>query len=121
MAKRYELRSNPTVEVEIDGRKYEAALGNITFIIEAKELGGKMRAISEPGISTDEIVARAEDFSNSARAMCASMFGEAAADELLGGTHRLDLTRIADIISIMADVAGSEASLDAARSAFAAA
>lgn len=121
MAKKYGLRRNPTVEVEIDGRRYEAALGNLTYVIEAKSLAPKMRAIGEPGIPADEIVARAEDFANTVRAMCASMFGEAAADELLGGIHRLDLARIADVVAIMADVAGSEASLDAARAAFEAA
>ena len=115
--KKYGLRSNPTVEVEIGGKRYEAALGNLTFVIEAKSLASKMASIGEPGIPADETVARAEDFANSARAMCASMFGEAAAAELLGGPERMNLVRIADVVTIMADIASSDASMEVAKAA----
>lgn len=115
--KAYGLRRSPVRPVEIDGRRYEARLGNLTFALEARGLAEKMRSVAEPGIGQDEVLARAEDFSNSVRAAAAAMFGDAAAEELVGGTHRLDLVRIADVIGIMADIAGSPESMAAARGA----
>ena len=115
----YRFRERPVKEVEIGGRVYRVELGNLTFSIEAQGLAEKMRAIAEPGIPADEVLSRAEAFSASVRAMCAAMFGDEAAEELVGGDRRLDLPRIADVVSIMADIASSEESLAAARSAFA--
>ena len=117
-AKSYSLRPHEVKAVEIDGKTYEAALGNLTFALDARELAAKMASLSEDGIAPGEILARAEDASNSARAMAAAMFGKEAAEELLGGAHRLDIIRIADIVSIMADVASSDESMAAAKRAF---
>lgn len=114
----YRTREHRVMEVEIDGRVYRAELGNLTFALEAAEIGKKMRAIGEPGIDPGEMIARAEDFSNSVRAMAAEMFGEEAADKLVGGAHRLDILRIADVVRIMADIARSDESISAAREAF---
>lgn len=114
----YRTRDHRVMEVEIDGRMYRAELGNLTFALEAAEIGKKMRAIGEPGIDPGEMIARAEDFSNSVRAMAAEMFGEEAAGELVGGAHRLDILRIADVVRIMADIARSDESISAAREAF---
>lgn len=58
-----------TVQVTIGGEPYEARLGNLTFALDAKLLGEKMRAISEDGLSAEEAVARAEDFAGLARSM----------------------------------------------------
>lgn len=116
--KSYELREHRVKKVEIDGEPYEAALGNLTFALDASDLAAKMASISEDGIDSAEIVARAESASSSARAMAAVMFGEEAAEKLLGGAHRLDILRIADVVSIMADIASSDESMEAAREAF---
>ena len=116
--KSYELRAHRVKRVEIDGKAYDAALGNLTFALDARELAAKMASIAEDGIDQGEILARAEDTSNSARAMAAAMFGDAAAEELLGGAHRLDILRIAGLVSIMADIASSEESMEAVLEAF---
>lgn len=110
MGKSYSLRKHETVTVEIDGREYEAALGNLTFVLDAADVARSMRSIAEPGVGQGEMLARAEAFAEAAHGMCAAMFGEEAADELLGGEHRLDVLRIADVVSIMADVATSDES-----------
>lgn len=117
MGKSYSLREHETMTVEIDGRAYEAELGNLTFVLDAAEAARAMASIAEPGIGRDEMVARASAFAESAHGMCAAMFGEEAADELLGGEHRLDVLRIADVLSIMADVASSEESSAAVQAA----
>ena len=114
----YRTREHRVKEVEIDGRVYRAELGNLTFALEAAEVGKKMRSIGEPGIEPGEMIARAEDFSNTVRSMAAEMFGAEAADELVGGPHRLDILRIADVVRIMADIAHSDESIAAAREAF---
>ena len=110
-------KGRKTVQVTIGGEPYEARLGNLTFALDAKLLGEKMRAISEDGLSAEEVVARAEDFARLARSMAAAMFGEEGAERLLGGTHRLDIPRIAEVIGIMADITDSDESMAAAREA----
>lgn len=110
-------KGRKTVQVTIGGEPYEARLGNLTFALDAKLLGEKMRAISEDGLSAEEVVARAEDFAGLARSMAAAMFGEEGAERLLGGTHRLDIPRIAEVIGIMADITDSDESMAAAREA----
>lgn len=110
MGKSYSLREHETMDVEIDGKTYRAALGNLTFALDAADVADRLASIAEPGIGQGEIVARAEALAGAAHGMCAAMFGEEAADELLGGEHRLDVLRIADVVSIMADVAASEES-----------
>lgn len=118
METKYSLRRHRVKRVEIDGKAYDARLGNLTFVLDAKELAAKMASMGEDGLDDGEIIARAEDASNSARAMAAAMFGDAAAEELFGGAHRLDILRIADIVSIMADIASSDESVAAAKEAF---
>ena len=118
MAKRsYELREHPTMEVEIGGRPYRARLGDMTFSLLAREALRLFPAIAEAE-GDEERVDRAVAFSDAARACVACVLGPEAAEELVGGDHRLDMWRIADVLSAVCDEVPSAEYLDASRGAW---
>lgn len=119
MAKRsYELREHPTMEVEIGGREYRARLGDMTFSLLAREALARFGEVLEAGAGEAERVDRAVAFSDAARACVACVLGPEAAEELVGGDHRLDMWRIADVLSAVCDVVSSEEYLAASRVAW---
>lgn len=104
----YELREAPTIEVSIGGTTYEARLGDMTFALLAREALRRFGAVFEEGLGTEETLDRAEAFSEAARACVASVLGNEAAEELVGGSHRLDMWRVSDVLSAVCDVVSSE-------------
>ena len=115
----YTFREPPTKAIEIGGKVYAARLGDLSFSVRAKEDAEKMAAIAEEGLSQGEVLERVDRFADYVLELCASVFGRDAAEELVGGEHRLDLYRIADVVGIIADVMTSEESQRAAADAFA--
>lgn len=119
MARRvYELREHPTMVVEIGGREYRARLGDMTFSLLAREALARFGEVFADGVDEGERVDRAVAFSDAARACVACVLGPEAADELVGGDHRLDMWRIADVLSAVCDVVSSEEYLAASRDAW---
>lgn len=114
----YTFREPPTNTIEIGGKVYAARLGDLSFSVRAKEAAEKMAAIAEEGLSQGEVLERVDRFADYVLELCASVFGRDAAEELVGGEHRLDLYRIADVVGIIADVMTSEESQRAAADAF---
>lgn len=113
----YELREHPTMEVEIGGTTYAARLGDMTFSLLAREALRLFPAIAEAE-GDEERLDRAVAFSDAARACVACVLGPEAAEELVGGDHRLDMWRIADVLSAVCDVVSSEEYLAASRVAW---
>ena len=118
-ARSYELREHPTMEVEIGGRAYRARLGDMTFSLLAREALRLFPEIAGAG-SDEERVDRAVAFSDAARACVACVLGPEAAEELVGGDHRLDMWRIADVLSAVCDIVSSDEYLEASRGAWSA-
>lgn len=104
----YELREAPTMEVSIGGAAYEARLGDMTFALLAREALGRLGAVFEEGLGAEDMLDRAEAFSEAARACVASVLGDVAAEELVGGAHRLDMWRVSGVLSAVCDVVSSD-------------
>lgn len=117
-ARKYTLRKNPTMPIEIDGRPYEVQLGNVSFLLDADEWqrGLERLAGSKPGTVAGDVRKLAE----SGRAIVASVLGDEAADELVGGQNSLNLYRLIDVVRILADAIGSDEAIGAMAGAAAA-
>ncbi|VDK82577.1 unnamed protein product, partial [Cylicostephanus goldi] len=97
----YQLKKSPTLPIEIDGKTYELALGNFTFILDARTWLKECESLQSI-TDTDEVMDALEALSERARIMIESAVGKNAAQELIGEAHRLDLYRIMDVMNILA-------------------
>lgn len=110
MAKKYSLRKNPVAEIEIDGKPYEVQLGNVSFTTAAAGWQKKLQGIVDGSVPHDELADVFIGLAGDAHDMVASVMGEAATEELIGGPNSLNFYRIIDVVNIITDVMGSEQS-----------
>lgn len=108
-ARKYTLRKNPTMAIEVDGRPYEVQLGNVSFLLDADEWQRGLERLAKPGAGADD----ARRLAESGRAIVATALGDEAADELVGGENRLNLYRLIDVVRILADAIGSDEAMGA--------
>ena len=115
MAKQYTLRKNPVANIEIDGRPYEVQLGNVSFAIEAVKWENSLKAIATGKTDPKKLPRRFTELAAEGRELVATLMGDAAAEELVGGRNALNLYRIIDVVTILSDVVSSEESKQAVR------
>lgn len=114
-ARKFSLRRNPTVTIEIDGRDYDVQLGNVTFAIRAARWQESLQRIVDGDVAPDDLASAFEDLADEGRALVASLMGDEAAGDLLGGDNSLNLYRVIDLVIILADVVSGEESKSAMR------
>ena len=107
MAEVYQLKGNPTVELEIGGVACGLELGNYTVALEIKRWADELRTFSQPRDSLLDGTAL-EDFAASGIALVASALGDEAAERLMGGRNRLNLVRLMSILDIVMEVTASD-------------
>ena len=115
MARQYTLRKNPVANIEIDGRPYEVQLGNVSFAIEAVKWENSLKAIATGKTDPKKLPRRFTELAAEGRELVATLMGDAAAEELVGGRNALNLYRIIDVVTILSDVVSSEESKQAVR------
>lgn len=109
MAEVYQLKGNPTVELEIGGVACGLELGNYTVALEIKRWADELRTFSQPGTRDSLLDGTAlEDFAASGIALVASALGDEAAERLMGGRNRLNLVRLMSILDIVMEVTASD-------------
>ena len=101
------LRKSATKDVTIDGKAYPMEVGNVTI---ALDIADWQDALSAAG-DGDGDLSQFRRLAEAGRAIVATAFGEKAADDLLDHAHRLDLVRMVDILSIVADEMSAEEAL----------
>ena len=114
-ARKYTLRKNPVARIEIDGRPYEVQLGNITFAAAAARWQTSLQALATGRTDPKKLGARFTKLADDGHALVASLMGEKAADELVGGANAINFYRLVDVVTILADVVGSDESMEAMR------
>lgn len=87
----------PTKAVTINGRDYELELGNLTLALEARRWAASLEGLS----ATPDAYEAVEAVAEAGRAIVASALGDDAAEELVGGRHRLDVMRILNLLSAL--------------------
>mgnify|MGYP000934795054 CR=1 FL=1 len=111
----HKLSGAPTKPVKIDGKTYDLQLGNFTLLISVKEWVSKMQALDVE--DENHLFEQIGDLANDALDIVASVLGDAAAEELVGGKNRLNLYRIIDVLNILAEEMSSDDSLKTVTSA----
>lgn len=120
MARKYTLRKNPVAEIEIDGEPYEVQLGNLSFAVEVAKWERSLRGIASGEVGREELVSVFGRLADEGRELVASLVGDAAAEELVGGRNALNFYRLIDVVRILADVVSGEESMEAMRAVSAA-
>lgn len=119
--RKYALRKNPVARVEIDGTAYDVELGNITFAVEASRWQTSLQAVASGKTDPKKLGARFARLAKEGHDLVASLMGDKAADELVGGRNALNLYRLVDVMNILADIVNSDESREAMRALAAAA
>lgn len=108
----YELTRGATKVVTIDGTDYSMEVGNVTL---ALDIADWVDALGSVGDGSDP--RRFRELAEKGRAMVAGAFGDAAAEDLLGGRHRLDVLRMVQLLRIIAQEIDVEAAMEEFRAA----
>lgn len=106
------LAAPATKTVTINGTDYEMEVGNVTL---ALDIGEWVDALGAVGDGSDPQAFRT--LAVRGRDMVASALGDGAADDLLGGRHRLDLFRMVQLLRIIADEMDADAAMEEMRRA----
>lgn len=106
------LAAPATKTVTINGTDYEMEVGNVTLALEISDWVEALGAVGD-GSDPQAFHALAEQ----GREMVASALGDRAADDLLGGRHRLDLFRMVQLLRIIADEMDADAAMEEMRRA----
>ncbi len=110
----YEIERNPVERVSIDGREYDVELGNLTFALDAAEWAESLRSLAgAESMEEGDLASRFEALCSAGRSMVASLVGDEAAEELVGGRNRLNIYRLMGVVGALADVVSGEASMRA--------
>ena len=103
----------PKKKIKLDGKTYEMELGNFTFAIDAQEWVEQIQSLSGGEKALDEL----KELSSKAHLMIASILGEDAARELVGGQNRLNIYKIIRLLGILAEEITSQDAFDSLASA----
>ena len=109
---------SPTRTVTINGRDYELELGNFSLALEAQHWAKSLEGLKEAPDAYEAL----EPIAEAGRAVVASALGDEAAEELVGGRHRLDIVRMLDLLGALVEEISSDgyaAELDEALGRFA--
>lgn len=111
------LARNPVETVTIDGADYEMELGNLTIALDIQEWAEELASFR--GADGEEVFGRGKvrGLAEKGIAIVAGALGEEAAERLMGGRNRLNIVRLASLISIILEVATSPGSMAAQTSA----
>ena len=101
------LRDAGTKPVTINGTEYRMQVGNMTLALDIEEWLEALRDAGE-----GDGMGRFRALAERGRAMVASAFGEGAADDLLGGSHRLDLVRMVQLLRIIAEEMDADSAME---------
>lgn len=103
----------PKKKIKLDGKTYEMELGNFTFVIDAQEWVEQIQSLSGGEKALDEL----KELSSKAHLMIASILGEDAAKELVGGQNRLNIYKIIRLLGILVEEIISQDAFDSLASA----
>lgn len=103
----------PKKKIKLDGKTYEMELGNFTFAIDAQEWVEQIQSLSGGEKALDEL----KELSSKAHLMIASILGEDAARELVGGQNRLNIYKIIRLLGILVEEIISQDAFDSLASA----
>lgn len=103
----------PKKKIKLDGKTYEMELGNFTFVIDAQEWVEQIQSLS----GGEKALGELKELSSKAHSMIASILGEDAADELVGGQNRLNIYKIIRLLGILVEEIISQDAFDSLASA----
>ncbi|WP_455044600.1 hypothetical protein [Lancefieldella rimae] len=103
----------PKKKIKLDGKTYEMELGNFTFAIDAQEWVEQIQSLS----GGEKALGELKELSSKAHSMIASILGEDAAEELVGGQNRLNIYKIVRLLGILAEEIISQDAFDSLASA----
>lgn len=103
----------PKKKIKLDGKTYEMELGNFTFVIDAQEWVEQIQSLSGGEKALEEL----KELSSKAHSMIASILGEDAAEELVGGQNRLNIYKIIRLLGILVEEIISQDAFDSLASA----
>ena len=106
---RLELPENPALAVEVGDRTLHLELGNMTYALEIKRWVDDVQAAGD-GVESD--LDKLQRVSEDGLSIVSSAFVEPdAADVLLGGRDRLNVSRIMSVLKFIATQTTSQASM----------
>ena len=103
------LRENGTKPVTINGAEYRMEVGNVTLALDVADWQEALAAVQEEGGDDPQ---RFRDLARAGVAIVASALGEGAAEELMGGRNRLNLFRLVQLLSIIADEMSADEAME---------
>ena len=103
----------PKKKIKLDGKTYEMELGNFTFAIDAQEWVEQIQSLS----GGEKALGELKELSSKAHSMIASILGEDAAEELVGGQNRLNIYKIIRLLGILVEEIISQDAFDSLASA----
>lgn len=103
----------PKKKIKLDGKTYEMELGNFTFVIDAQEWAEQIQSLS----GGEKALGELKELSSKAHSMIASILGEDAAEELVGGQNRLNIYKIIRLLGILVEEITSQDAFDSLASA----
>lgn len=103
----------PKKKIKLDGKTYEMELGNFTFAIDAQEWVEQIQSLS----GGEKALGELKELSSKAYSMIASILGEDAAEELVGGQNRLNIYKIVRLLGILVEEIISQDAFDSLASA----
>lgn len=103
----------PKKKIKLDGKTYEIELGNFTFAIDAQEWVEQIQSLS----GGEKALGELKELSSKAHSMIASILGEDAAEELVGGQNRLNIYKIICLLGILVEEITSQDAFDSLASA----
>lgn len=103
----------PKKKIKLDGKTYEMELGNFTFVIDAQEWAEQIQSLS----GGEKALGELKELSSKAHSMIASILGEDAAEELVGGQNRLNIYKIIRLLGILVEEIISQDAFDSLASA----
>ena len=103
----------PKKKIKLDGKTYEMELGNFTFAIDAQEWVEQIQSLS----GGEKALGELKELSSKAHSMIASILGEDAAEELVGGQNRLNIYKIIRLLGILVEEITSQDAFDSLASA----
>lgn len=113
----FTLPEESTVPVKIGRKTYQVNPGNFSSALELPSIIDAWRSFAAGTESADALAAKLEDLESRTHRLVASVFGDAGAEELVGGPHRLDIPRTLAVMGIIADIYSSDEAMGAVQGA----
>lgn len=104
----FDLPETPTLPVSVGGRTYLARIGSVAGALELPALVEAWSAFGRDGSDVEAMGAGLAELDARTRSLVAAVFGDAAAEELVGGEHTLDIPRIVAVLDVVARIYESD-------------